>query len=303
MHTCPNCGTEMSIKWATCPRCGASQGAIHPMSLMLWFLAICTFPIYPIAGGSAALAAAAVSLVGPLLDPNGALWVLSILTVPVVAFYYGFKLEQRVAHVRAYRIARKILRYTTGAAVIAYVLTAQTGLSGGEIFGVIILVPIALFLVRLADWILGAGGPIDDSWETKSWYGLTPAMREYFVELKWNEAVIWGFPAGIIGFLIGNDTRILFGLFCWAFVTGSILGVKILIRLLGVGARAVGAANRGLGGAPRRILFGTGGGAIAGAALSQIIDHHVEIEAVILLAVLGFVGSLIAGAFIRRRAN
>ena len=127
-------------------------------------------------------------------------------------------------------------------------------------------------------------------------------MREYFVELKWNEAVIWGFPAGIIGFLIGNDTRILFGLFCWAFVTGSILGVKILIRLLGVGARAV-AANRGLGGAPRRILLGTGGGATAGAILSQMIDHHVEIEAIILLAILGFVGSLIVGAFIRRRAN
>ena len=65
-------------------------------------------------------------------------------------------------------------------------------------------------------------------------------MREYFVELSWNEAVIWGFPAGIIGFLIGNNTHILFGLFCWAFVTGSILGVKILFPLARHGRASAG---------------------------------------------------------------
>ena len=217
------------------------------MAFMAWFLLILTFPIYPIAAGAAALAAVAVASSALLGVPEIAVFLL-IMTVPVIAYFVGFKYERLAAHLRAYRVARWILRWTTGAAVIGYVLFEPTDLSGGEIFGVIVVVPLILLLVKLADIALEAGGPRGPIEKGP--------VREFFDELKWNEAIIWGFPAGVIGFLIGQDTRILFGLFCWAAITGGILGVKILFRMLGASVRLMGSANRGLGGVPGRIFGG-----------------------------------------------
>ena len=120
---------------------------------------------------------------------------------------------------------------------------------------------------------------------------------------KWNEAIIWGFPAGIIGFLIGNDTRILFGLFCWGFVTGTIIGVKVVFLLLSGAVTSKDLGNGGRGSSLIRKIWGGVIGAGAGAVLGQILVGTVQFGALLGGAILGVIVAMIVGVFTRRRAN
>ena len=286
-------------KLAACPQCGASRGGgVHPMALAAWFLLIMTFPIYPIAASGAALAAVVFVGGGALLGVPQIALALILISVPVIAYFLAFKYERLAARLRVYRIARWLLRLSADAAAIAFVLITppeQTGLSGGEIFGVILLVPIILWLVKLMDIALEAGGPRRPIQKGP--------VREFLDELKWNEAIIWGFPGGIIGFLIGNDTRILFGLFC--------LGLRDVLHP----RREDPVSHAWRERSPRRFreprpwrrsrshLLGAGLGAAAGAVLGQMLDGRVQVEAVVIGVVLGVIVSLIMGAFSRRRAK
>lgn len=292
---CDACKMTMPVEATACPHCGSVPGGgVHPMSLMLWFLLILTIPIYPIAGTGALLGLLAVGAFFIIPGFPQILAMLLVLVLPVIAFFMAFKYERRAAFSRLYRILRYVLRWSAGLAIIAYVIFADTGLSGGEIFGVIVLVPLAILLTKLADIALDARGPIPPPKPPGP-------MLQFFYEAKGNEAVIYGFPAGVIGFLIGNDTRILFGLFCWAFVTGTILGVKFLFYALS--GRVSFSGSDGKGGSLARTIWCVVLGAVAAGVLAQVSAGTVPFSVLFVGAGVGWVVARILAAFSRRRAS
>lgn len=294
---CGACHRTMPVEATACPHCGnVPGGGINPMGLMLWFLLIFTIPIYPIAGSGALLGALAVAALGLIPGFPPLLVLLLLLIVPVIGFFVAFKYERLAAFSRIYRIARYVLRWATGFAAIYFAIFGEFGISGGEMFGVIVLVPLAILVTKFADIAFDARGPIPPEKPMGR-------FKKLMYDLKWNEALIIGFPFGVLGFLMGQDTRILFGLFAWAFVTVAILGVKLLFLMLGAGLHLAGKANRGLGGVPSRIFWGAGLGAGAGAALGQMLDGRVQVEAVIIGSILGLIVSLIMGAVRKRPVN
>jgi hypothetical protein len=231
--------------------------------------------------------------------PQLLVWLL-LLIVPVVTFFYAFKYEQMAAFSRGYRIARYVLRWAAGLWAIVFAIFGDSGLSGADMFGVIVVVPIAILLTKLADIALDVRGPIPPEKPVGR-------FKSLMIDLKWNEAVIYGFPFGVLGFLMGRGAHILFGLFAWAFVTCGIIGVKLLFLMLVGGLRiagkTAGQANLSLGGVPSRFIWGIGLGAGAGVVLGQLLDGRVQIEAVIICAIVGLIVSLIRGAVRKRTAK
>jgi hypothetical protein len=298
---CLVCGYHDYSEWETCPHCNRKRGdGAHPMGFMMWFLLILTIPIYPIAGSAALVAALAVAGLGYIPGFPQIATILLMFTMPVIAYTYAFKVEQQAAFSRTYRIARYVLRWATGFAAIYFAMFGDIGLSGADMFGVIVVVPLAILLTKLADIALDVRGPIPPEKPMGR-------FKTLMYELKWNEAIIWGFPFGVLGGLMGRDAAILFGLLAWAFVTIGILAVKLLFMMLvgglQIAGKAAGQVNRGLGGVPSRFIWGIGLGAGAGVVLGQLLDGRVQIEAVIFCAIIGLIVTLIGGAFRKRAAK
>jgi hypothetical protein len=199
----------------------------------------------------------------------GDLWLVAAI-VGVVVFWQTLPLEQRASRTRGYRLSRDVIRIVAGSAILGVMLQAprRDPLPPAEIIGALLLLPVAFFLLRRLDVVLGLAGPVRDAGEhgtPAAVFGLAgpeqagldtgpPGWGSDFLQNpKIRSALAIGFFPGMLGFALGRDARILSALVLWALVSVVVMifngALSDLIRegdagpMLHAGAAMLGGAS------------------------------------------------------------
>lgn len=218
-----------------CRSCGARRNTgFDGRAYFVVLMGLLAGPTYPVAGGLAwAGMAASVGLAR--LAGFGELWLVAGL-VGIVMFWKTVPLEQRASRSRGYRRARDLIRIVVGIAILGAVLQGpgRDQLPPAEIIGALLLLPVAFFLLRRLDVVLGLAGPVRDASEhgtAAAVFGLAGPEQagpdtappgwgsEFLQNPKVRSALAVGFFPGVLGFALGRDARILSALVLWALVS------------------------------------------------------------------------------------